>query len=211
MAVWRINAFMQMPSVLTQRDYEDSLITFYFGRGPDYLSLCQKHAYRDLQRTLRGIGKQQIVGEKARKKAHAIIARSFLEIKGMSAPTEKKFDGWHRAVCEELRNAYNESGWKKFNIGHAQKWLNMTFKYVYVMGERRLPGYSHLYDFCHTPLDQRAIEALHKFGFKRLAKPWSQLSDYQEYFEVQRWVREHFKLAPLDVEFYLWMDRPLPR
>jgi hypothetical protein len=121
MAVWRINAFMQMPSVLTQRDYEDSLITFYFGRGPDYLSLCQKHAYRDLQRTLRGIGKQQIVGEKARKKAHAIIARSFLEIKGMSAPTEKKFDGWHRAVCEELRNAYNESGWKKFYIGHAQK------------------------------------------------------------------------------------------
>jgi hypothetical protein len=74
MVVWRINAFMQMPSVLTRRDYEDSLVTFYFGRGPDYLSLCQKHAYRDLQRTLHGIGKQQFVREKAQKEAHAIIA-----------------------------------------------------------------------------------------------------------------------------------------
>jgi hypothetical protein len=67
----------QMPSVLTRRDYEDSLVTFYFGRAPDYLSLCQKHAYRDLQRTLHGIGKQQFVREKAQKEAHAIIARSF--------------------------------------------------------------------------------------------------------------------------------------
>jgi hypothetical protein len=36
------------------------------------------------------------------------------------------------------------------------------------------------------------------------------LSDYDDYLERQRWVRSRFSLSPLDVEFCLWLGRPLP-
>jgi hypothetical protein len=63
-------------------------------------------------------------------------------------------------------------------LGHAQKWLNMTFKYIYVMGEQRVSSFGHLYDLCHVPLDNILIEALRKEGFQPLACPWSRLKDY---------------------------------
>jgi hypothetical protein len=57
--------------------------------------------------------------------------------------------------------------------GQAQKWLNMTFKYVYVMGEHRLPGFIHLYDLCHVPLDNILMNRLYPYAFQRLPCRWS--------------------------------------
>ena len=86
----------------------------------------------------------------------------------------------------------------------------MTFKYIYVMGEQRLPGFGHLYDLCHVPLDNILIDALLPYDFQPLPCAWSKLKNYDIYLDRQRWVRSRFQLAPLDVEFLLWMRRPLP-
>jgi hypothetical protein len=93
----------------------------------------------------------------------------------MRAPTQKDFDEWHRGACERLAAIYGERGYKSFFVGHAQKWLNMTFKYIYVMGEQRLPGFGHLYDLCHMPLDNILMDSLRRYDFPGLPCAWSRL------------------------------------
>jgi len=199
-----------MPSILKPADYETCLVTFFFGRGEDYISLCHKRAYRDMQRTLDGIGKLE-KGKAVRQQANAALSRMFEEIRKMPSPTQVKFDNWHRAACKELKEIYANSGYKFFRVGQAQKWLNMTFKYIFVMGDQRIGGFDHLYDFCHVPLDNVLLEAIDEHHFQPLDCAWSQLDDYRAYLERQRWFRTRFDIAPLDVEFFLWLGKPLPQ
>jgi hypothetical protein len=87
----------------------------------------------------------------------------------------------------------------------------MTFKYIYLMGEKRLSGFAHLYDLCHVPLDRKMIDILQRdYSFPPLRSAWSLLNDYDVYINRQQWIRDIFKLAPLDVEFLLYMGHPLP-
>ncbi len=134
-----------------------------------------------------------------------------IAIRNSRAPTQQKFDDWHQEACKRLADIYRECGYQWFAVGQAQKWLNMTFKYIYVMGEQRLPGFDHLYDFCHVPLDNILIDRLLTYEFPRLQCAWSRLNNYDTYLDRQHWVRNRFKsLAPLDVEFRLWMGQSLP-
>ena len=66
-------------------------------------------------------------------------------------------------------------GYERFNVGLAQKWINMTLKYIFVLGDRRVPGYGHLQPFCHVPLDRFVLEEAMKDGFPKLPFQWSRL------------------------------------
>jgi hypothetical protein len=202
-----------MPSTLQRSDYEECLILFYFGRGENNLSLCRQRAYGDFKRTLRGIGNRDALpraGE-ARQRANETLNEMFASIRDMEPSTQKNFDEWHRGACERLAAIYRECGYESFYVGQAQKWLNMTFKYIYVMGEARLPGFDHLYDLCHVPLDNFLMNELRRYGFPPLPCAWSSLNDYDVYLDRQRWVRNRFEAPPLDVEFHLWMGKSPPR
>jgi hypothetical protein len=200
-----------MPSILQRSDYVEFLFHLKFGRA-DPLLACLGQAYLDFKRTLRGVGKRDIFprAEEARRQADDALNQMFASIRDMNTATQKNFDGWHREACERLAAIYGERGYTSFYLGQAQKWLNMTFKYIYVMGEQRLPGFHHLYDLCHVPLDKILIAALVPYNFQPLPCAWSKLDDYDIYLDRQHWVRSHFRLVPLDVEFFLWMGRPLP-
>ena len=195
-----------MPSILQQSDYVDFLFRLKFGRG-DLLSACSGEAYADFKRTLRGIGKKNVFprADEARQRANEALNQMIASIRDMNAAAQKDFDEWHRRACERLAAIYRECGYTSFRVGHSQKWLNMTFKYIYVSGEQRLPGFGHLYDLCHVPLDNILIDALKSYGFPPLPCAWSKLRDYDTYLNRQHWVRSRFPLAPLDVEFQLWM------
>jgi hypothetical protein len=197
-----------MPSILQQSDYVDFLFRLKFGSG-DPLSACSKEAYADFKRTLRGIGKPDVFprADEARQRANEALNQMIASVRDMNAAVQRDFDEWHRGACERLAAIYGECGYTSFRVGHAQKWLNMTFKYIYVMGERRLPGFGHLYELCHVPLDNILIDALQGYGFPPLPCAWSKLPDYETYLNRQLWVRSRFPLAPLDVEFQLWMGR----
>ena len=93
-----------------------------------------------------------------------------------------------------------------FHAGQAQKWVNMTLKYVFTVGEEHIPGFGPAYAFCHAPIDNIVLGELTRYGFDCPRKVWSQF-DYGEYFKCQEWMREKFKPTPLlSVEFLLWMS-----
>jgi hypothetical protein len=167
---------------------------------------CPRSCFK---RTLRGIGNRDVLprAEEAKTRADEALSQMLAAIRGMDAPTQEQFDEWHRRACEQLAAIYRECDYGSFFLGHAQKWLNMTFKYIYVMGEERLPGFRHVYDLCHVPLDNILMDAFRQYGFEPLPCAWSRLNDYNLYLDRQRWVRNRFPLSPLDAEFKLWMGR----
>lgn len=212
---------MNKQSVLTRSDYlhylrylaeststdEDVLVHKYFGTGHDYLLNGINRAYRDFNRTLHGLGKlstKEILREQARNK----VKLAFFELRNFRGEVKKQtvFDTWHKHTCQELSGLFQSFGHHLF-VGQAQKWINMTFKYIFTMGESRIPGFGELYPFCHAPLDKILIGQLEKHGFTGLPCPWSRLDDYNLYLDYQIWIRQRFSLVPLDTEFHLWLGR----
>mgnify|MGYP007069906591 CR=1 FL=1 len=57
-------------------------------------------------------------------KASELIKKSLYQL------DEKDFDIWHKRLCESLISIYSS---EKLSYGQAQKWINMTIKYVYVL------------------------------------------------------------------------------
>ncbi|HNQ64876.1 MAG TPA: hypothetical protein PK842_03925 [Smithella sp.] len=195
-----------MKSDLTRQDWEEYLIRLYFGTKNDLIKSCINRAYRDFNRTLHGMddhkNKQDLFD-----RAVKYLLSIFIDIKKESLNDHEEFDKWHKEKCLHLKNLYKENDFINFSIGQAQKWINMTFKYIFCVGEKRLPGYSGLYEFCHVPIDNIILDKIKKRGAPVPSKPWSRLGDYNEYISLQKWFREQYKL-PLDGEFILWMEEP---
>lgn len=201
---------MTVKSVLTPWDHEEYLIRLYFGSGSDYLERCIDRAYLDLSRTLsglRGLTQKAALRERSRDSMNQLF--SGLQHGRVSIKNQEQFDEFHRVACQDLSTLSAYYGYRQFSVGQAQKWLNMTFKYIFTMGERRVPGFNALYPLCHIPLDRIVIACLRRYGAPKLRCAWSRLNDYDEYLAYQRWIRQRFTLAPLDVEFVVWLGKPI--
>jgi hypothetical protein len=201
-------------SILSRADYEDYLVYLCFGLfGPErhYLSNPINKAYLDFSRTQHGLSK---VASKDALHEHAtvVLEEAFSDFRDNLANTitQEKFDAWHESVYQRLFAVYDEYGQHLF-VGQAQKWINMTFKYIFTLftlGEQRLSGFADAYPFCHVPLDKTLITRLARYSPSRpLSLAWSRLDDYDEYLDYQRWIRGRFVCVPLDVEFLLWLGR----
>jgi len=187
---------MNARSTLKRSDYEDYLVYLYFGAKSDCLSRCIDRAYLDFSRTLWGLSKLA-----SRDKNNDLAS-----VTGQAA-----FDKWHEATCQQLSAIYNEHDYHLF-VGQAQKWINMTFKYIFTLselGKYRRPGLGEVYPFCHAPLDRLLIHRLSK----KYDIPWphqcawSRLDNYNHYLCYQQQIRQRFVPVPLDVEFLLWMGK----
>jgi hypothetical protein len=94
-------------------------------------------------------------------------------------------------------------------VGQAQKWLNMSMKYLFTLGERRVPGFAHLYQFAHIPIDNVFLKSATALGGPSLHVPWSRLDDYATYLSCQQAFRNLFGGSiPLEAEFRLWLRAP---
>lgn len=139
------------------------------------------------------------------------------------------FDDWHKAKCEEIINFMNNSIDKsntkilnkkeKFTIGQAQKWVNMTLKYLWLLNA--LPtGVKP--EYLHVPIDSYIIEIAYdnKNKFENALglleeKPedsWSKLPKYETYFEIQEAIRKAIKTnttnetIPIKWESLAWIE-----
>jgi hypothetical protein len=188
---------MNVRSLIAAKDIEDFLVAIHFSKQ-DLLGSCVRLAYRDVQRTIRGVAKFTKVGVPERVRDLVLDARR--------AQDQGAFDTWHQTACADLIAAFRAIGYDRATIGHAQKWLNMSLKYVFILGER-VPGYAHVYPFCHVPLDRYVIEAARPLGFPGLpgTGAWSSLNDYAIYMNRQQWFRDHFDEPPIIAEFRLWL------
>lgn len=139
------------------------------------------------------------------------------------------FDDWHKAKCEEIKEkmngnyeTVNNSDEKileeSFTIGQAQKWVNMTLKYLWLLDA--LPKNICEKDL-HIPIDSYIIEIAYdnKNKFENALgleeKPeesWSKLSKYEDYFKIQKAIRKAIKTnttnetIPIKWESLAWIE-----
>lgn len=216
---------------------------------PYICAKCAKRAYLDLARTVRYTYSSSKLEEMKSKKSSEEDkdkATNFIDsknelieniCKNILSPvkTEKgeisfensDFDEWHEVKCEEIINFMNNSIDKsnteilkeKFTVGQAQKWVNMTLKYLWLLDA--LPDNIDENDL-HIPIDSYIIEIAYdnKNKFENALgileeKPkdsWSKLPKYETYFEIQEAIRKAIKTnatnetIPIKWESLAWIE-----
>lgn len=189
----------------SRENHFDFLVRCYFGRDEqaDPLQLCVHRAYRDFNRTLRYFAKYK-GADALRMNARQCVIRLLKELPKKKIDTQRKFDNWHETACVKLKAVYCDSGFRRFTIGHAQKWFNMSMKYIFTLG---ISEYSSLYQFAHIPIDNVFLKHAATHGVPPLPiQPWSHLDDYSDYLKFQQDCRDAFcGSSPLAVEFWLWL------
>jgi hypothetical protein len=82
-------------------------------------------------------------------------------------------------------------------------------KYLFALGEKRLPGFAYLYRFAHIPIDNVFLKSAVALGGPSLQVPCSRLDDYATYLSYQKAFRDLFSGSiPLAAEFRLWLQAP---
>ncbi len=161
----------------------DFLVYSYFGIVPkriydknsfkklsadDYNTYCTKRAimvaYRDAtnQGAYNALFKEELADEKLDEKSEAARkeAAEFLlnEIHGLNDVPD--FEQWHDRVCSGIEERYgevNHNGKSFFTYGNAQKWVNMTMKYLWLLG---LLDNTVDCERLHIPIDSFIIDAI---------------------------------------------------
>ena len=193
-----------------------------------------QRAYRDAASRVLSI-KDDIKDEIKREAAQELKNR-MESIKSKPESTES-FDSWHEDTCDDLCKFFNKDGIYKdndnrhFTCGIAQKWVNMTMKYLALIYEAFIdydyPGKGlkkyvewykdNLYAFeaaFHIPIDSyviKGLKACHKNDEKItqiLSVTWSKWNDYEKYKKVQDAFRKDLKEneMPLDKENKIWIE-----
>lgn len=161
--------------------------------------------------------------QQARKNGTVIIAEAIEKLKKGSFD----YDVWHKKLVGDLEAEYEKYEYKhgySFTCGIAQKWVNMTMKYMYILYfyqkkcgvvasdyqlwygetvEKYLPSF-------HVPVDSYIIKASKK-DFRVVAPwgSWSRMESYPEYFEFQKAIREGTKnrgVSPIEWEGSAWIE-----
>ena len=163
----------------------DFLVYSYFGIVPkriynkdsfkrqsadDYNTYCTKRAimvaYRDAtnQGAYNALFKDDLADRKdelikesnaARKKAAEFLLDEIHALNNVS-----DFERWHDRVCSGIKERYgevNHNGKSFFTYGNAQKWVNMTMKYLWLLG---LPDNTVACNKLHIPIDSFIIDAM---------------------------------------------------
>ncbi|MBO4499732.1 MAG: hypothetical protein J5732_05710 [Bacteroidaceae bacterium] len=220
---------------LSDKDIERFLLVCLFGSryntiktGRDKIVLAIRRAYRDFSRT---IIKDQIEPEKpeevkndeyfdkrhgskgkaARKIVCAIDKRYTKEYakwnEDLSVATKydlNDYDKWHENLCKEIVK-------ERYTYGQAQKWVNMTMKYLLVIKYEPVEA---IIEKLHIPLDsiiiKKALDSKHPLvkvetlgdGFS-----WSRISDYNRYMKIQKDFKSNLNNEiPILWEFDTWNE-----
>lgn len=192
-----------MKSILDRDDFERFWIRVFLHTSDDFLERCIERAYRDFNRTLHGIRGHE--NKEAYSRLSNLVKSIVEEITTTNISNQTDYDSWHKDKCEILVKGFMTELNYELSIGQAQKWINMTLKYLFALGESRVNGISKNYEFFHIPIDNIIQEKLEKEGIEKLKERWSRIKQYSNYLDYQKKVREHFAgQIPLDVEFKLF-------
>lgn len=197
-------------SIIQSRSYE-FLWYSYFNRRYDELSdnvaeamkVCADRAYLDLCRTLRFSTKDES-NTAFRDDVVNIIVQNINDL----ISDRDEFDTRHNELCEKIIETANSQNVLSadFTYGQAQKWLNMTLKYMLLMNfwSDKLKTVS---DILHIPVDSYIIEAAEKYlKIKMSSKAWSKW-DKDEYIDFQEKIRNALVGAetPMEWENHAWI------
>lgn len=100
----------------------------YFNFVEDNIVAASRRAYRDMNRTLRLNGANSSI---LRDKIDNLLKTRFEGLKDQNINGQDDFDERHKALCDEMISIFTLGD--GLTYGQAQKWLNMTVKYIYII------------------------------------------------------------------------------
>ena len=208
------------------------LVYSYFGfdisdPAEDKKLKCARRAYLDSARTIKYQYSSSELdkakkGSKLYEYKNERNAKIFDVCKKLIESIEKcpdgnaNFDSWHQKECERIQYIMNgvvkdeKLLKKKFTFGQAQKWVNMTLKYLWLLD--MLPKGISAEDL-HVPIDSFILEALTNIckdgTYKYNGEAWSRLTT-DKYDTIQKEIRNIAKEkeinAPIEWENTAWID-----
>lgn len=173
----------------------------YFGDFSDCYKAACNRAYRDMNRTIR-FGKLPDKDRKdLKKEVKKILEEKIKTLNEIS--NQEAFDDWHKKMCNQILEIYNKKG-ITLTYGQAQKWINMTIKYLYVLEPETFDG---VFDFLHIPIDKYVLNIVEEdLKVDKIKGAWSKLNDYNEYLNYQKNIRNKIgESVPLRWEFENWL------
>lgn len=189
---------MQAHQVTVNSNILEFLKMLYFGVTDNPFEAASRSAYTDMCRTIRFHGKN---GEALRKSVDVLLEERIPEL--IAVDNSEKFTQWHYSICKQIVEQYEAAG-IEFYMGQAQKWVNMTLKYLYVLVPDVVEPF---YCFLHIPLDNYIMDIAKKqYGVPPLTTAWSRISDYQDYLDYEQKLMEVIDEVPLNWEFKKWVE-----
>lgn len=190
--------------VSVDKDVLDFFKVIYFGAITDPMAAASDRAYRDLNRTIRFKKMPQEQRDLLRQSVTELFKKEIPTLVERGVDDQISYDSWHHRICREIRTYYRDAG-IEFFYGQAQKWLNMTMKYLYVSGEYTFDG---LFQYLHIPIDNYVFSVAKKeLGIPQPTTAWSRWDDYnRQYMAYQTALRSNIRgYYPLRWEFKFWM------
>lgn len=190
--------------VEVDKDILDFLKAIYFGDFSDPMKAASSRAYRDMNRTIRFNSLPSNIRMNLREDVTAIFEREIPLLISEGVKRQEDFDDWHFNTCYAIRKLYRDNG-VALTFGQAQKWVNMTFKYLYMLEKY---SFEEIFCYLHIPLDNYVFDiARDALEIERPKIAWSKWDEYdKEYLPYQKKIREKVKeCEPLRWEFKFWL------
>ena len=195
---------MKPKSQVTPKHIEDFWIKVYFDLSEGYKIAAIKRAYRDFSRTLENFPKDETQKNSLKTNWIGVIKNKLEELLSTQFNSQEDFTIWHQSTCFQLRIINPDF---QLTQGQAQKWINMTLKYLFALGEDRVNGITNNYQYFHVPIDNIIMNKLNDIGIDKFNTVWSKIQDYNTYHEYQNKIRDTYKgQIPMDVEFMLFNE-----
>lgn len=162
----------------------DFLICCYFGQSENLGKAAIDRAYVDM--AAHTIDIPDLTAKwKMRYEASCTISKRLTAYK-----PRDKFDEWHRKTITEMKRLYNGN----LTDGQAQKWLNMTIKYLFVFNsllsllgtpDKRLSSFHNFLTSTDASEYKVPIDGFVLKGLKIKSSCWSKLEE-KEYANVEQ-------------------------
>ena len=197
-----------MDEVKISKSIWDTMVYLYFGNTANPYKSASTRAYLDLCRTIQfSTSSNEEERVQARTDVDDMIENKVKAIADAGITRQDEYDEWHKAICEELVGRYAKVCGDQFYIGQAQKWVNMTIKYLYLIDSDLV---RLIIDFAHVPLDNYVFAAAMEHINLSSAglTPWSKIKDYSVYLNYQKELKkavEPLNTSPLQWELSYWL------
>lgn len=171
------------------------LCSVYFTKGNDEFEKASQRAYLDLCRTIK-FNKQFIndTTEKNKRKNNITnMIKVFVKdlFKDESNLNAQVFNLRHEHLCQKIVEEYGVlTDTDTFTAGHAQKWVNMTLKYLYILYKCEQTtlklNYEKIIKYFHIPVDKIILDEGKKLNVTPNASSYSWSTwDYGTYRSYQ--------------------------
>lgn len=196
---------------LSNNDIMRFLQLAYFGNIDEPYYAAGDRAYRDFCRTIdfTSIKNKLTRQEQLQKYIERQTVKSKIydwlrkELLSINCSSKDDFDSWHDSACKKIIKDFSKEA--KLYYGQAQKWLNMTLKYLLVLDISEAK--QHI-SYLHVPIDNIVLQTVSEH-IKLSKKPWSRWeeSDYKNFQnKLNLFIHKtNPDIPPILWEFRIWI------